>query len=111
MVEFYDHPITGRLMMRGPAGGHGRGVTSTFDGAAGDAAIEAYPHEYEYYELVKKRRAAQWVADREAEQERALALIPIKNEAVLEDEAVDPPPPEPALEPETPALTEEPQPE
>ena len=29
MVEFYDHPITGRLMMRGPAGGHGGGVTST----------------------------------------------------------------------------------
>jgi len=52
MVEFY-RDSEGRLRFRATAGGHGGGVTSTFDGLATDEHTTAHPREHAAFLLME----------------------------------------------------------
>lgn len=79
-AAFYDHPVTGKLHLRAPAGGGG----SEYDGLATETDIRNHPEAHQRYHH-EKRIAADHAA-REAEHVKALVAV---DEAIaaLKDEA------------------------
>ena len=73
MADFYDHPVTGKLFFRAPAGGG----NSVFDGPATEADIRNHPHDHDRYRGEKLRIATEAAAAKA----EADALSALKTEA------------------------------
>jgi hypothetical protein len=60
MAEFYDHPVTGKLFFRAPAGGG----NSVYDGPATESDVKIFAQDHDRYCIGKLAAARKADADR-----------------------------------------------
>jgi hypothetical protein len=76
MAEFYDHPVTGRLHLRAPAGAG----TGLWDAPATKTDIASFYKEHQFYLAGKQAAAAKAASD--AVKESAMAEVKAESEAL-----------------------------